>query len=322
MKDLTRTEQVFECLKDAPDQPFTIQEIGNLIFQKYPNQSNKKRNRSKVINTTEELINQLASEINPAIIRKRYEKEIQVTDDSTLRLYYTKANNNKAEKQTAPAQSKVVDSKESKDSYEKHLYPILSKYLKSAHPKVYAKHIDDHPSKKGKGPKGNMWIHPDLVGVERASENWREEINNCVNKKPVLKLWSFEVKQEINSSNLRESFFQAVSNSTWANFGYLVAGKINFTNRKKREYIMSELRILSNLHGIGFIELNAESPLDSQILIPAKEREDVDWDTANRLFNENPDFKTYIKNVGLFYEKKHWNEEYWNRMKEPDSPTH
>jgi hypothetical protein len=41
-----------------------------------------------------------------------------------------------------------------------------------------------------------------------------------------VRLWSFEVKKELNSSNVRKSFFQAVSNSSWANEGYLVAVSI------------------------------------------------------------------------------------------------
>jgi hypothetical protein len=31
---------------------------------------------------------------------------------------------------------------------------------------------------------------------------------------------------QANRSNVRECFFQAVSNSSWANFGYLVAAEI------------------------------------------------------------------------------------------------
>ena len=49
-----------------------------------------------------------------------------------------------------------------------------------------------------------------------------------------------------------------------ANFGYLVASEI------EGEDTLKELRMLSSLHGIGFIELNAETPSESQIMIPAK----------------------------------------------------
>jgi hypothetical protein len=33
------------------------------------------------------------------------------------------------------------------------------------------------------------------------------------------------MKKELNFSNLRESYFQAVSNSSWANEGYLVTAE-------------------------------------------------------------------------------------------------
>ncbi len=33
-------------------------------------------------------------------------------------------------------------------------------------------------------------------------------------------------KKIINRSNLRESFFQALSNSSWAHYGYLVAADL------------------------------------------------------------------------------------------------
>lgn len=102
----------------------------------------------------------------------------------------------------------------------------------------------------------------------------------------------------INGANLRESFFQAVSNSTWANFGYRVAANIE----GRCSETISELRILSSLHGIGIILLNTEEPSESQILIPARERSDVDWNTINRLATENRDFLEYVRLVRQFYQ--------------------
>jgi hypothetical protein len=39
-------------------------------------------------------------------------------------------------------------------------------------------------------------------------------------------------------------------------------------------------RMLSSLHGIGFIRLDADNAAESQVMIPAKERSEVDWHTA------------------------------------------
>jgi hypothetical protein len=97
-------------------------------------------------------------------------------------------------------------------------------------------------------------------------------------------------------SNVRECFFQAVSNSSWANFGYLVAAEIGGTDTLK------ELRMLFAAHGIGFIKLDVDNPADSQVLIPARERDEIDWDMANRLATENRDFLEYVKLVKQFYQ--------------------
>jgi len=43
-------------------------------------------------------------------------------------------------------------------------------------------------------------------------------------------------------------------------------------------------------YGIGFIKLDVDNPADSQVLIPAHERDEIDWDMANRLATENRDF--------------------------------
>ena len=49
-------------------------------------------------------------------------------------------------------------------------------------------------------------------------------------------------------------------------------------------------------------QLVAENPADSQVLIPARERDEIDWDMANRLATENRDFLEYVKLVKQFYQ--------------------
>ncbi|MCB9973877.1 MAG: hypothetical protein H6854_04885 [Rhodospirillales bacterium] len=103
----------------------------------------------------------------------------------------------------------------------------------------------------------------------------------------------FEVKIEINRSNVRSSFFQALSNSSWANYGYLVASRLN-------ENAKDELQMLSSLHGIGFILIDTDAISESLILIPAREKQDLDWNSINRLVEVNKDFRDYIEEVGDF----------------------
>jgi hypothetical protein len=108
----------------------------------------------------------------------------------------------------------------------------------------------------------------------------------------LIKIYSFELKREITLSNLREAFFQAVSNSSWANEGYLAAAYID-----PNEELMSELNRLSTSFGIGIIRLDVEDPDSSQVLIPARYRETLDWDTANKIADANPEFREFLRSI-------------------------
>jgi hypothetical protein len=122
-----------------------------------------------------------------------------------------------------------------------------------------------------------------------------------------VRLWSFEVKKELNSSNIRSSFFQAVSNSSWANEGYLVTTSIT-------DNIEQELRMLSALHGIGVIILDTENPSESEIFLPAKSRAEIDWQSVNRIVVENDDFKDYIELVSTYYQTGRIRSRDWNKI--------
>lgn len=60
---------------------------------------------------------------------------------------------------------------------------------------------------------------------------------------------------------------------------------------------MNELRRLNNAFGIGIIRLNCEDVSQREIVLPAKERIDLDWTTIDRLISENKDFKDFFKDV-------------------------
>ncbi|GAA8941736.1 hypothetical protein HpSLK36_08660 [Helicobacter pylori] len=110
------------------------------------------------------------------------------------------------------------------------------------------------------------------------------------------KLFSFELKIRINFSNLKESYFQAVSNSTWANEGYLVVFE------EIKDKVLGELRRLSQSFGIGVIKLESEIS-NSKILLPAKEKE-IDIPTLNMLIEQSPkDFKPFMANINKQIEK-------------------
>lgn len=290
-------DKVHEMLSQYPEEKFTRDKIAEWIFKHYPDECKEKLETTRV-ETEADLLIQIAGEIHPK--RLRFDKchpEIKTIKrgDNRLLLYFTERDDSdeveRAEDYGTPSNSDTNDTA----IKEKDLYPILSKFLQSGL-QVYSKRIDEKKSSNTHGRQGNRWLHPDLAGMEDLSDEWHGEIKNCVKEyaDKKAKLWSFEVKLLLNRSNVREAFFQAVSNSSWANFGYLVASEVG------GEDTLKELRILSGLHGIGFIQLNVGDPAESQIMIPAKERTEIDWDTANRLAKENSDFLEYIKLVHDF----------------------
>ena len=100
-------------------------------------------------------------------------------------------------------------------------------------------------------------------------------------------IYSYELKRRIESDyQLKQYYFQALSNSSWANFGYLVAFEIN-------DDLDEEMERLNNAFGIGIILMQVN---DSKILYPAKEKQ-LDYKTIGKLNNLNPDFCEFIKKL-------------------------
>lgn len=177
---------------------------------------------------------------------------------------------------------------------ERDLHILLSTYVYSdSHFKCYTKTI--YHEKSSKDTKGkNKWLHPDIVGVYFPFGDYDKTTLRMIESlsENTIKLFSFEMKIEIDLPHLREYFFQAVSNSSWANEGYLVA--LNYSEDSE---FRDEMRRLNNSFGIGFIRLNAEDIAQSEILLPAKENKSLDWETINRLIEENPDFKSFVDSI-------------------------
>ncbi|MGN8460499.1 HTH domain-containing protein [Helicobacter pylori] len=184
---------------------------------------------------------------------------------------------------------------------ERVFHPLLVKFLnEDPNFKLLCKTI--YHEKCLKDTKGKCeWNYPDIVGVyfpynKYLPYNGYEEetlkfLHHTGQKRH--KLFSFELKKELSFSNLKESYFQAVSNSTWANEGYLVVKNIS---EKDKEDILDELRRLNQSFGIGVIKLESEIS-NSKILLPAKERE-IDIPTLNMLIEQSPkDFKPFMANI-------------------------
>ena len=295
---LNLAKLVLGYLKERPDEKLTARQIAEWIFATFPDECQAKKQSSQYVSTDAELLQQLVAEISSQ--RPRLQKrhpELKTTEGRPRKYYYSEKSD---VAEVAAAEGVVAvpiaDSSDAKLG-EHAMYPLLSLYLWEEFG-VYSKRIDEKRSSNKRGPNGNRWLYPDLVGMEDLGAEWHQEVRDCVNQysDKRTKLWSFEAKLLINRSNVRECFFQAVSNSSWANFGYLVAAEIEGQDTLK------ELRMLFAAHGIGLIKLDADNPAESQVLIPARERDEIDWDMANRLATENRDFLEYVKLVKQFYQ--------------------
>lgn len=176
---------------------------------------------------------------------------------------------------------------------ERDLHPYLAKYLMESL-RVRSKTIyHERSDRKMKGL--NEWLHPDMVGVEFSFDKYNESIGEIQREMQSTRaiLYSFELKLSLTLSNLREYYFQAVSNSSWANFAYLVVGQMQESEEVGIE-LKKELIRLNNLFGVGVIQINIENTELSKIVVPAKEKNDIDWDTIDIMKSVNSDFDNYL----------------------------
>ncbi len=175
--------------------------------------------------------------------------------------------------------------KKSKQFQERDLHKLLSSYLKNRN--IYSKTIFHEKSANSKD-NYQKWIHPDMIGIkfQNLKNKSSQDLMKIVNKSDAFELISYELKREIKSDyDLKKTYFQAVSNSSWANFGYLVAFDIS-SNLKE------EMERLNQSFGIGIIELKA-NPYESEILFPAKSKE-LDFKTIDKLCEINREFEKFV----------------------------
>lgn len=311
----TRVDMIIETLRDHPDRRFTARELAAAFIQRYPAEMHEKQANPRYI-TEADLLTQLAAEIGGerTIIAKQRCTHVATQDKPRPRLYYWDANPPTQPETLLPSsQSEALEPIEveaviSQPSLnEQALYPLLINFLHRDF-KLYCKRIDEKTSRNSYGSGGNHWLHPDVVALEPLDQEWDAVVKDCVRhgNDSSVRLWSFEVKKQLTRGNIRQHFFQAVSNSTWANFGYLVATGMN-------NDVEPELQMLASLHGIGVLLLNTESLFDSQILIPARERTSIDWQSVNRIVAENSDFHHFIEQVGIYSQTGRLVQSIWNK---------
>lgn len=182
-----------------------------------------------------------------------------------------------------PASTVVVQQK-TETFKERSLHRLLSNYLLGKN--ILSKTIFHESSTRV--DQAQKWVHPDMVGVEfnEFQEFATRSLLKAAETKEYVALYSYELKRTIeNDHQLKEYFFQALSNSSWANYGYLVAFDIN-------EDIMEEMERLNRSFGIGVIKLSPYSD-NTLELFPARKNE-LDYYTIDKLCRINNDFKNFI----------------------------
>lgn len=167
---------------------------------------------------------------------------------------------------------------------ERSLHRLLSNYLLAQN--ILSKTIFHESSNKS--DQSQKWVHPDMVGVafNEFQDPATRSLLKAAETKEYIDLYSYELKRTIdNDHQLKEFFFQALSNSSWANYGYLVALEIS-------EDLMEEMARLNRSFGIGVIKLSSYKD-DTQVLFPARKNE-LDYYTIDKLCRINKDFKSFI----------------------------
>jgi hypothetical protein len=170
---------------------------------------------------------------------------------------------------------------------ERDLHKLLSTHLKNQN--IYSKTIF-HEQNNGQD-NNQIWSNPDMVGVDFTNLNCpiSQKFLKSTNKIDSFKLYSYEIKKEINNDNdLKKAFFQAVSNSSWSNYWYLVAFEFG-------DNLLNEIKRLNEAFWIGIIQLHA-NPFESKILFPATYKK-LDFNTIDKLCTMNNDFQNFIQKI-------------------------
>ncbi|MCY9829286.1 COG2958 family protein [Vibrio chagasii] len=310
MSKLSQSKKIALFLQDNPNQRYTAKAIAEAITTRYPEDYAEKRANPR-FETEQDFISQVVAEIGAqkqGILNQS--DKIKWQDKPRPRVYWfddgTLLANDESLAEEEPS-DEALSSPINNTLSEHDLYPILMDYLKSEH-QLYCLRIDEKRSKNNLGSGGNQWLHPDIVAMEPVAQQWHQYVKSCVLQGggQSVRLWSFEVKKTLTMGNVRKCFFQAVSNSSWASEGYLVATSIADSR------VEQELRMLSALHGIGVILLSVNNPSESELLLPAKKRPEIDWQSVNRIVEENADFKDFIDLVSNYYQTGRVRSKDWN----------
>lgn len=307
MGTLSQVQKIIRFLKENQGQFFTARQIALFLVTKYASDYANKRNNPRFADD-KAFLSQIIAEIgSQKDALKRANPALTWQDRPKPRRYCIPL---QEALQEQPGNAPETNSERSDEPslLEQEFYPLLISYL-SSELHLYSMRIRENCSGNTRGAGGNQWLHPDIVAMEPVDRRWGKHIRHCakINGSTSVRLWPFEVKKTLTLGNVRKCFFQAVSNSSWAHEGYLVATAI------ADERVEQELRMLSSLHGIGVILLDPENPSESEMFLPAQRRVDADWQSIDRLAKENKDFQECMELVSVYLQTETLREKDWNK---------
>lgn len=190
------------------------------------------------------------------------------------------------------AKNQVLVEKHKADFIERDLHPLLVAFV-AGDSRFFGNTKTIHHENSTKGGKNSeKWLHPDLVSVHFPFQELDPKtVEFGSNSGQIgVDLFSFEMKIDVTGSNVREYYFQAVSNSSWANEGYLVA--VHYT-----EDALDQLSRLNSSFGIGVIRLDPIDIHQSEIIFPSRVNENIDLGMVDDLLKKNKDFKQFISSI-------------------------
>lgn len=227
-------------------------------------------------------LNKYADEIEELLDTQNEKKEMSQIINDNLNIDNSVAITNKTNYEITV--SNKIDNDKNLEIY---MHPILKQYLETRY--IFSVTVNHQKSKRGEIKE--QWFYPDMVGVGDIGKHSPDVVKFSLRQSLLISLYSYELKQELNKSNVRELYFQALSNSSWANEGYLVVRDIEYTGDLRNEVVR-----LHNLFGIGLIKLDMNKPESSEILLTA-DRRSLDVETIDKLSKQNEDFKGFIKTI-------------------------
>jgi hypothetical protein len=338
---ISQVDRVVAILKSKRNTPHTAKKIAQALYDTYP-EIYKEKERLLLEKGGTNIVSQITAEVSSGKKRMKTKcKEIYWRDEPKKSQVYwfgdasgldvkgdtdVEVPSDDNEAKVEPKKVKIKPSIDIEDNLDKKdvvddngdggwdgdelsLYPIFNNYLYQQHG-VYPLRIDEKRSKNTRGAGGNSWLHPDIVALDPIAKHWVSGVKDCANMShgEIVNLWSFEVKKQLTTGNVRKHYFQAVSNSSWANYGYLVATSI------ATKEALAELKMLHALHGIGVIILNANDVDKTEIMLPAQKRDQVDWESVDRLARENRDFAEFVNNISDYLKTDRLKKRDWDDL--------